>query len=261
MTDIRRLKKQARLRAAANGTSHQAELNAIARQMGHVSWGALMASLATMDPVDVVRRPYPTPRVAPPHMLAAMTPEQRAYDAELERRRYDLLPLEDPEGELDDLIDAYQAARRAGGHLVVLRPTPGREEKVIELLWTHRTEGPYDPRLEGMSITPSLDQGSVSVQEANSHGWTLVAGSGRMPRDADHGQFVVRFGDEKLSQINALYSRRDQEIIYATTAVKHLLPRNEDEAVELARGSAGATTIIRQSRTKTTRRASGREHS
>lgn len=253
MTDIRRLKKQARLRAAANGTSHQAELNAIARGMGHVSWGALMASLATIDPAEVMRRSYPAPRVAPPHMLASMTTEERAYDAELERQRYDMLPIEDPEGELRDLIDAYQAARRTGGHLVVLRPTHAREEKVIELLWMYRSEGPADERLDGIAFTPFLDDGGVAIEHANSHGDTLVAGSRGMRRSTNSGQFVVHDAQEQLSQINALYSRRDQEIIYATTSVKYLLPRNDDATVELIRRTVGPTTVRRRTPAKSRR--------
>lgn len=42
---IRHYKRQARARAAKNGTSHQAELNAIAIENGHSSWGSFQASI------------------------------------------------------------------------------------------------------------------------------------------------------------------------------------------------------------------------
>jgi len=47
---IRHYKRQARLRAAANGTTHQAELNAIARENGHSAWGAFQAGLQHKEP-------------------------------------------------------------------------------------------------------------------------------------------------------------------------------------------------------------------
>lgn len=46
MDIVQQIKRQARLRAAAAGTSHQAELNAIARENGHVAWGQMLAALA-----------------------------------------------------------------------------------------------------------------------------------------------------------------------------------------------------------------------
>jgi hypothetical protein len=45
MDIVQQIKRQARLRAAAEGTSHQAELNAIAREHGHAAWGQLLAAL------------------------------------------------------------------------------------------------------------------------------------------------------------------------------------------------------------------------
>lgn len=46
MDIVQQIKRQARLRAAAAGTSHQAELNAIAHENGHVAWGQMLAALA-----------------------------------------------------------------------------------------------------------------------------------------------------------------------------------------------------------------------
>ena len=42
---IRHHKRQARLRAAAKGTTLQDELNAIARENGHAAWGDFQAAL------------------------------------------------------------------------------------------------------------------------------------------------------------------------------------------------------------------------
>jgi len=48
--DVDTLKKTAKSQARRNGTSHQAELNRIAREHGHTHWGALLAS--TASPLD-----------------------------------------------------------------------------------------------------------------------------------------------------------------------------------------------------------------
>lgn len=49
MTTIRSHRKHARARATANGTSYQAELNAIARENGHVSWGSFARRLTALE--------------------------------------------------------------------------------------------------------------------------------------------------------------------------------------------------------------------
>lgn len=45
MDIVQQIKRNARLRAAAAGTSHQAELNAIAREHGHVAWGQMLGTM------------------------------------------------------------------------------------------------------------------------------------------------------------------------------------------------------------------------
>lgn len=216
MKIIKKLKKQARLRAIANGTSHQSELNAIAREMGHAAWGALQRFLS-------------------------------GHSTTLETSSIQLKPLIDDDQELSDLIDAYQAARKARGHLVVVRSTHEEEDHSIGLLWQHLDDGLCDSRLEGIAFTPFLDQGGVAMQEAESHEQTLVAGSGVMKRTINHGNFVVHDPQQTLHQMNTLYSKRDQSIIYATTAVKYLPPQNDGPTVQLDRNAVGFTTIRRSS--------------
>lgn len=49
--DVDALKRTAKAAARSNGTSHQAELNAIARSHGHTHWGALASALKAEDPL------------------------------------------------------------------------------------------------------------------------------------------------------------------------------------------------------------------
>jgi len=52
------------------------------------------------------------------------------------------------------------------------------------------------------------------------------------------------------SQIGKLYSKEDQQIIYATTAIKYILPQNDKDTIELVQKMVGPTTIKRHSRSK-----------
>ncbi|MFZ3481890.1 hypothetical protein [Sphingomonas sp. 3-13AW] len=205
MKTIRNLKKQARLRAVANGTPHQAELNALAREKGFATWGDLQRSLRSA-------RPSPSVRPYEPISLEEAARMEEHY----ERLRYNLQPIDDPDAELQDMLDGCAAARRVRGHLVVARPTEEREVEVIELLWMYQDENPRDPRLEGIAFTPFIDP--VAIEHANSHGQTLVAGSGGMHREASNGLFLVHNAKQKLSQLNALYSKRDKQVIDMTLA-------------------------------------------
>ncbi|WP_298843333.1 type IV secretory system conjugative DNA transfer family protein [uncultured Salinicola sp.] len=49
------------------------------------------------------------------------------------------------------------------------------------------------------------------------------------------------------SQIGKLYSKEDQQIIYATTAVKYILPQNDKDTIKLVQEMVGPTTIKRSS--------------
>lgn len=53
------------------------------------------------------------------------------------------------------------------------------------------------------------------------------------------------------SQIGKLYSKEDQQIIYATTAVKYILPQNDKDTIKLVQEMVGPTTIKRSSSSKT----------
>ena len=52
MTNVENYKKKAKRLARANGTSHQAELNVIAKKNGHTNWGSFLASQATPTVLD-----------------------------------------------------------------------------------------------------------------------------------------------------------------------------------------------------------------
>ena len=47
------------------------------------------------------------------------------------------------------------------------------------------------------------------------------------------------------SQIGKLYSKEDQQIIYATTGVKYILPQNDKDTIKLVQDMVGPTTIKR----------------
>ncbi|MAC11081.1 MAG: hypothetical protein CMN74_02380 [Sphingorhabdus sp.] len=52
------------------------------------------------------------------------------------------------------------------------------------------------------------------------------------------------------SQIGKLYSKEDQQIIYATTAVKYILPQNDKDTIKLVQEMVGPTTIKRSNRSR-----------
>jgi type IV secretion system protein VirD4 len=52
------------------------------------------------------------------------------------------------------------------------------------------------------------------------------------------------------SQIGKIYSKEDQQIIYATTAVKYVLPQNDEGTISLIQKMVGSTTIKRSSFSK-----------
>lgn len=52
------------------------------------------------------------------------------------------------------------------------------------------------------------------------------------------------------AQIGKLYSKEDQQIIYATTAIKYILPQNDKDTIKLVQDMVGPTTIKRASRSK-----------
>lgn len=52
------------------------------------------------------------------------------------------------------------------------------------------------------------------------------------------------------AQIGKLYSKEDQQIIYATTAIKYILPQNDKDTIKLVQDMVGPTTIKRSSRSK-----------
>jgi hypothetical protein len=204
---IRHHKRQARLRAAANGTTHQAELNAIAREHGHVSWGGLQAALSS-----------------------------NRFDKDaLLRREVDERLLE--------LVDAYDAARGAGGHLVVLRADRDEEASAILSLRHALDDEAHRDRLVGIAFAERLTLEAIAGAASRSQ--TLVASSDGMARTTSHGQFIAYDPDDVLTAGGSLVSRRDQETIYATTDVRYVLPRNREEAERMLRGDIGSTTIVR----------------
>lgn len=204
MNTIKSYRKQARVRATAKGNSHQSELNAIAREHGHAGWGVFQRHLARQETASSL----------------SMTDEDAI--------------------ETEALVDAYQAARAAGGHLVVLRASREAETAAIARVRNGGGEG-----LEGMIPTETLT--ADAMDEASRRGETLVAGSGTMPRNTTRGHFIVHNPMQELRQGASLVSRRDQRTIYATTALQYSLPQNDEDTVSLIQKVIGETTM-RQSR-------------
>lgn len=199
---IRHHKRQARLRAASNGTTHQAELNAIARENGHASWGGFQAVLsgAGFDKSELVHR--------------------------------------EADDRLLELVDAFDAARGAGGHLVVLRPTREEEASAILTLRNAIVDDRHRERLEGIAFSEEIT--AEALAGAASRGQTLVAASGGMARTTTRGHFIVHRPQDVLTMGGSLVSRRDQETIMATTMLRHGLPGATHEGVD-----DRTTTIVR----------------
>lgn len=211
---IRHYKRQARLRASANGTSLQAELNAIARENGHVAWGEFQAALkkAIQPKADNVI-----------NMADFILPDDEAI-------------------EIEALVDAFEAARDKAGHLIVLRAERSLEIAAIALLKGPKGQAQAN-RLAGASFMEALTTDNMAA--AQNAGLTLIAGSGDMPRDTTSGNFIVHDPEQPLRNGQGVYSKRDQQIIYATTAVKYILPQNDAETIKLIQRKVGATTIKR----------------
>lgn len=202
------------MRAAVSGKSLQTELNAIARENGHAAWGDFQAALKATNPAR----------------------DENAFD------KIDFMRPDDEAIEVEALADAFEAARGKGGHLVVLRATHTLELEAIALLAGLNGQA-HAHRLAGASFVEALT--SDNIAEARAGGLTLIAGSGHMPRDTTSGNFIAHATDQPLRNGQALYSKRDQQVIYATTAVKYILPQNDAETIRLIQGAVGATTIRR----------------
>ena len=214
---IRHHKRQARLRAAASGNSLQTELNAIARENGHAVWGDFQAALKATSPAKV--------------------------DNNLEKVNF--MRPSDEEIEVEALVDAFEAARESGGHLVVLRATPELEERALSLLLGEGSV-PHAHRLAMARPVDALT--STNMAKAQAAGNTLIAGSGNMPRDTSHGNFIAHAPDQPLRNGQGLVSERDQQVMHATTAVKYILPQNDVETIRPIQGAVGATTIRRSAK-------------
>ena len=211
---IRHHKRQARLRAAANGTSLQSELNAIARENGHVAWGDFQAALKAINPAR----------------------NGNAFD------KTDYMRPDDEMIEVEALADAFEAAMNKGGHLVVLRATHALELEAIALLAGPKGQA-HAHKLIGATFVDALTADNIA--EAETADLTLIAGSGDMPRDTASGNFIAHAPDQPLRNGQALYSKRDQQVIYATTAIKYVLPQNDVETIRLIQDAVGPTTIRR----------------
>lgn len=209
---IRHYKRQARLRAHAKGTSLQSELNAIAREEGHAAWGNFQAALKARAPVKLTAR--------------------------------DFLRNNDKAIEIEAIADAYEVARQEGAHLVVLRSDPALEKKAIGLV-IDNTDEIIAARFEGAMFVDELTDENIAA--ANVAGRTLIAGSGDMPRNTSHGNFVVNAPDRHLWSGRNIVSKRDQAMLYGTTAVKYLIPTDNRDTIERTMDGIRSTTIRRQS--------------
>lgn len=56
---------------------------------------------------------------------------------------------------------------------------------------------------------------------------------------------------QSAAQIGKIYSKEDEQIIYATTAVKYILPQNDKDTVKLVQDMVGSTTLKRSDSSKT----------
>lgn len=253
--DIKTMKNAARSAARRGSTSYQEELNRIARAAGFTHWGSLLAAQPQpslgyrYNPHDVQNaRDLQRARTDGVHVLYfASTWEMAAGHVLGMANSASLLPT----------------AEQAQGRLI---PRPPAIALVDE-------DPSYDwgvmPRVscDGIADMPG---GSVvyaerllwrHVEAARNTGVTLIGGTttemdaGRdWPVDAEDFFLTLVVPDQDTGQLDRIYSREDQEIIHATTAMKYVLPRRNVPAAGLAQDQTGATTIRRRSdRPSTTR--------
>ena len=173
---IKQYKKLARANAQANGTSYQAELNAIADKAGYDSWGPFQKFLASGGVV-----------------LPAET-------------------LEDEE--IADLLDALRfAIGEKDKHLVIRRGGNLEAERaVMERLRSAIKETGMPT--ETYRFLDGLSHEEVAM--ANYQFRTLVAGSAGQPSMIHSGNCVVQDPEERLAYTNAMASRSDRRMLEHT---------------------------------------------
>ena len=173
---IKQYKKLARANARANGTSYQAELNAIAGKAGYDSWGPFQKFLASGGVV-----------------LPAETQEDE---------------------EIADLLDALRfAIGEKDKHLVIRRGGNLEAERaVMERLRSAIKE--MGMPTETYRFLDGLSHEEVAM--ANYQFRTLVAGSAGHPSMVHSGNCVVQDPEQPLSYTNAMASRSDRRMLEHT---------------------------------------------
>jgi len=173
---IKQYKKLARANAQANGTSYQAELNALAGKAGYDSWGPFQKFLASGGVV-----------------LPAETQEDE---------------------EIADLLDALRfAIGEKDKHLVIRRGGNLEAERaVMERLRSAIKE--MGMPTETYRFLDGLSHEEVAM--ANYQFRTLVAGSAGHPSMVHSGNCVVQDPEQPLSYTNAMASRSDRRMLEHT---------------------------------------------
>jgi hypothetical protein len=244
--DIKTMKNAAKAAARAKGTSHQEELNHLARVAGFTHWGALVAA-------------QPNPSFG-----YRYNPQDQQNARDLQQARNDNVHI----------LYVAEDRRIAIGHVIgmanstAMLPTPkqAQDRLIARPPAAAVVEGDLTRDWKDMpTITPDgiaeMPRGAVvyverlewrHVQVAHGTGVILV---GAVTPDMTDGwpegggnEFLTLFiPTQDDGQIGRIYSKEDQEVIYATTAVKYVLPERDGNIVSLRQGEVGATTIRRRS--------------
>ena len=173
---IKQYKKLARANAQTNGTSYQAELNAIAGEAGYDSWGPFQKFLAAGGVV-----------------LPAKTKEDE---------------------EIADLLDALRfAISQKDKHLVIRRGGDAEAERtVMERLRGAIKE--MGQQADTYRFLDGLSHEEVAM--ANYQFRTLVAGAAGHRSMIHSGNCVVQDPEERLAYTNAMASRSDRRMLEHT---------------------------------------------
>ena len=251
--DIKTMKRAAKAAAREAGTSYQQELNRLAGGAGFTHWGALVAAQPNpsfgyrYNPLD----------------------EQNARDLQQARndRVHVLYVAEDHRIAVSHVIGMANSvvllppADMAAERRMIARPTATaviddglmrdwkdmRRIKMDEIANMASGSVVYAEQMRWEYVTAATLAGIILV------GAIIPEHAGTWPKEDD--PFLTLFIPTQVDTSQQVYSKEDQEVIYATTAVKYVLPRNGSETVSLIEDEVGTTTIRRFSGRSTASRA------
>lgn len=242
--DIRTMKNDARSASRSGSTSYQEELNRIARAAGFTHWGSLLAA-------------QPNPSFG-----YRYNPDDGQNARDLQQARNDsvhvLYVAEDDRIATSHVIGMANSiallptAEQAQGHLVARPPAIAVLDEGLSRDWK-------DMRKVTCKGIADLPRGAVvhverlqwrHVEAARGTGVILIGAvgqgmAGNWPRGAETSFLTLFIPTQDTGQLGRIYSREEQEIIYATTMVQYVLPSRDVPTVGLVPDRKGETTIRR----------------